>query len=193
MIEIEPKYFFFVRHAETTWNSQKLCQGQKDILLNEKGLLDAKLFAREMQSKNIECIVSSPLSRALQTAKEIHHFHPNAKFHIVAELAERGWGELEGISSEEMYKIEKLEEEVLYDPQRGVESRYAFRERVLQGIVKAQKYSPHPFIVSHGRVFKELCYLLAMPIIEQLASCQLVKIVTKNSKWTANLIQRSHR
>lgn len=57
MITIKHKYFFFVRHAETTWNCQKLCQGQKDIPLNEKGLLDAKLFALEIQSANIECVV----------------------------------------------------------------------------------------------------------------------------------------
>lgn len=193
MITIKHKHFFFVRHAETTWNCQKLCQGQKDIPLNEKGLLDAKLFALEIQSANIECIVSSPLNRALQTAREIHHSHPDAKIQIVEELAERSWGELEGISSEQMYEIERSEEELLYDPEKGVESRYDFRKRVLKGIFKAQKYSPHPFIVSHGRVFKELCYLLDMPIIRQLASCQLVKITPKNNKWTATIIQRSHR
>ena len=181
MSTIERKYFFFVRHAETIWNSQKLCQGQKDIPLSEKGILEAKSFALEIQSANIECIVSSPLNRALQTAREIHHFHPDAQFHIIDELAERMWGELEGISSEQMYEIERLEEKFLYDPEKGVEPRHIFRERVLKGIFKSQKYSSHPFIVSHGRVFKELCYLLDMPVIEQLASCQLVKIIPKNS------------
>lgn len=92
-----------------------------------------------------------------------------------------------------MYEIEGLEEELLYDPEKGVEPRHSFRERVLEGIFKAQQYSAHPFIVSHGRVFKELCYLLDMPIIEQLASCQLVKMIPKNSHWKANIIQRSHK
>lgn len=109
------------------------------------------------------------------------------------ELAERSWGELEGTSSEQMYEIERLEEEFLYDPKRGVEPRYTFRERVLKGIFKAQKYSSHPFIVSHGRVFKELCYLLDMPITRQLANCKLVKITPKNNKWTATVIERSHK
>ncbi len=96
------KTFFFVRHAETDWNHRKLCQGQQNIPLNEKGLLDAKVFALNHQSLNITCIVSSPLHRALETAREIHHVHSYAEFHIVPELAERCWGSLEGISSEEM-------------------------------------------------------------------------------------------
>lgn len=187
--EIIQKHFFFVRHAQTSWNEKKLCQGQKDIFLNEQGILEAKAFASQTINVNIDCLISSPLIRALQTAKEIHHYHPNAELHTLPLLVERNWGELEGMSSEEMYAIEKLEEEdPLYIPGKGVEPRSAFRERVHHGIVHAQKYSSNPFIVSHGRVFMELCYLLGIPPVRQLRNCQLVKITPNDSKWEAHII-----
>ena len=65
MNKLLKKDFFFVRHAETDWNNRKLCQGQKDIPLNEKGSEEAKVFAGEMAKLDIDCLVSSPLSRAL--------------------------------------------------------------------------------------------------------------------------------
>jgi broad specificity phosphatase PhoE len=187
--EIAKKHLFFVRHAETDWNDKKLCQGQEDIPLNEKGIRRAKAIAEDLKDKSISCIVTSPLMRAMQTANEIKHFHLNTKLHVVSDLQERNWGELEGISSEEMYAIEKLEEEnPLYSPGRGVEQRLEFRKRVLKGFIEAQRYDPHPFVVSHGRVFMELCYILNIPPIRQLANCQIIKLTVNNSSWKANPI-----
>jgi len=188
---LEQFHFFFVRHAETSWNAQKLCQGQKDIPLNEKGLNEAKTFALQTQRLNIPCIISSPLSRALQTAKAIHDIHSYATLHIIPELAERNWGDLEGISSEQMYEIERLEEEdPSYNCGRGVETRSDFRQRVLRGILKSQKQSPHPLIVSHGRVFMELCTILSIPPVRQLLNCQLVQISPNDAGWEASIIKK---
>lgn len=189
MGEILKKHFFFVRHAETDWNSRKLCQGQKDIPLSEKGSGEAEVFARETSNLDINCLVSSPLSRALQTAKAVYHVHPDAGFYTVAELSERSWGELEGISSEDMYAIERLEEDdSAYYPGKGVEPRVDFRQRVLRGISIAQVYHPHPLIVSHGRVFTELCHLLGIPPVRQIPNCQIVKISFGSNGWESQVI-----
>lgn len=178
-----------MRHAETDWNNRKLCQGQKDIPLNKKGNEEAKIFAREIAKLDVSCIISSPLSRALETAKTIHHVHPGASFYTVAELSERSWGELEGISSEEMYAIERLEEEDwTYFPGKSVEPRIEFRQRVLKGISIAQTYHPHPLIISHGRVFTELCYLLGVPLVRQIPNCQLIKVVFGSNGWEFQII-----
>lgn len=189
MNQIKRKHFYFVRHAETDWNLQKLCQGQNDIPLNKKGQLEAKLFAENCSAFHFECIVSSPLSRALETAKEIHHKHSYASFHIVSELSERNWGLLEGITSEEMYAIERLEEmNPSYSSAQGVESRELFRKRVAQGIAIAQTFHSHPLIISHGRVFVELCYLLDIPPIRQIKNCQLIKIIPDDRSWQIQII-----
>ena len=169
--------FFFTRHGQTDWNFQKLCQGSKDIPLNEKGLLEAKNLASEVMDLDISCIVSSPLMRAQQTAKAIRDVHPQATFHIIPELAERCWGNLEGMSSEQMYAIEKLEEQdSLYNPGHGVEERPAFRQRVLHAVTLAQSFHNHPFIVSHGRVFFELCSILGVVPMRQIPGCRVFEI-----------------
>lgn len=186
------KHFYFVRHAETDWNNRKLCQGQKDIPLSEKGSEEVKVFAGETTKLDIGCLVSSPLSRALETAKAIHHVHPDAGLYTVAELSERSWGELEGISSEEMYAIERQEEEDrAYFPGKGVEPRMNFRQRVSKGISIAQTYHPHPLIVSHGRVFRELCHLLGIPPLRQIPNCQLVKLSFGSNGWESQVIKQS--
>lgn len=176
--------FFFIRHAETEWNQKQLCQGQKDVPLSQKGYEEAKLLANRLREFQIDCIVSSPLRRALDTAKEIYYFHPHAKFYTVSELSERSWGELEGISSKEMYDIEKLEEsDPSYTPGKKVEERCEFRKRVHQGLSIALGYATHPLIVSHGRVFVELCFILGIPPMRQLSNCQLIEVALHDNTW----------
>jgi len=188
---IEEK-FYFIRHAETVWNQKKLCQGQRDIPLSLKGREDAKLLADRLREFPVNCIVSSPLCRALDTAKEIHRLHPNAEFYTVEELSERSWGDLEGISSQEMYNIEKLEED---DPDyivgQKVEKRREFRKRIHQGIQIAQSYHPHPLIISHGRVFVEVCLILGLSLVRQVPSCQLIEFSQNNNGWNLTFIKES--
>jgi uncharacterized phosphatase len=187
MSQIAQKHFFFLRHGETDWNNQKLCQGQRDVPLNEKGYQEAKTFAAESTGLNFDCIVSSPLSRALETAKEIHQVHSNALFYVVPELSERSWGLLEGVSSEEMYSIEYLEStDPFYSPGKEVEPRDAFRQRVIRGICIAQSFHQHPLIVSHGRVFFELCHILNIPPVVQIENCRLMKLDPAFNAWKIN-------
>lgn len=182
------KKFFFVRHAETPWNEKNICQGQKDIPLSQKGHEKAKFFANHLCELQFDSIVSSPLCRALVSAKEIHDLHPHAEFYTLAELSERSWGELEGISSQEMYEIEKLEEnDPSYTPGKKVEKRQEFRKRVEKGIAIAQSNSLHPLIISHGRVFLEICLILGMPLIRQIPNCQLIEIALNGNGWHATL------
>lgn len=187
--KIEPRHFFFLRHAQTDWNHKKLCQGQKDIPLNEKGVLEAKSFASSSTNLRIDCIVTSPLSRALETARLIHQVHPKASFQIVSELSERNWGLLEGISSEEMYSLERKE---LEDPQcteeKAVEPRAAFRTRITKGISLAQTFHQHPLIVSHGRLLFELCSILGVPPLMQVKNCELLKIKPSSNGWDIEFV-----
>lgn len=184
------KKFFFIRHGETKWNQKNLCQGQKDIPLSQEGGEKAKLLANHLRGFQVECIVSSPLCRALVTAKELHAQHPNAEFHIIAELSERSWGDLEGAPSREMYSIEKLEEnDPSYKSDKKIEKRHEFRKRIYQGLSMAQNYGSHPLIVSHGRVFLEICLILGMPPMRQIPNCQLIEVVPNNNNWQATFIK----
>ena len=62
---------YLVRHGETEWNSIRKLQGQTDIPLNDYGIELAKLTAEGLKDIEFDCIYSSPLIRAIQTAEII--------------------------------------------------------------------------------------------------------------------------
>lgn len=71
------KEIYFIRHGETDWNKQGLTQGAKnDIELNHKGKEQSTMTAEFLKSKlkndeKYDLILSSPLTRAIQTASII--------------------------------------------------------------------------------------------------------------------------
>lgn len=67
--EDETMIFYIVRHGETEWNRVKRMQGQTDIPLSEEGVRLAKQSGERMKDLPIDLIISSPLSRAVETAR----------------------------------------------------------------------------------------------------------------------------
>ena len=60
---------YLVRHGETVWNFENRIQGASDVPLNEKGREQAQDLANKLQEIKFFKIFSSPLVRALETAK----------------------------------------------------------------------------------------------------------------------------
>lgn len=186
MTSILRKRFYFVRHGKTAWNDKHLCQGQIDVELNEAGREQAKQLACFLQSFTFSSIFSSPLKRAFETAQLIQSAQPACPLHLVDDLKERGWGELEGSSSEEMYRIEELEELQKIHAGKGIEPREVFKKRIAQGINFAINQDENALIVSHGRVFLLLCELLNIPLIRQVPNTCLVECLPKPNSWEIN-------
>jgi probable phosphoglycerate mutase len=63
------KRAFLVRHGETDWNREGRFQGKRDIPLNDLGNMQARAAAEALLSASVDRVVSSPLSRAAQTAR----------------------------------------------------------------------------------------------------------------------------
>ncbi len=61
--------FWFLRHGETDWNAAGLSQGNVDVPLNAAGLAQAHAAAALLRNRGIATIVSSPFSRARDTAE----------------------------------------------------------------------------------------------------------------------------
>ncbi|KAJ1498012.1 hypothetical protein HMI56_005256, partial [Coelomomyces lativittatus] len=72
-----------VRHAESTINAlrPRIVQGQSDPPLTELGKKQAYFLAHRLSKLNINCIYTSDLQRAVDTAKMIaeHHKKPILK------------------------------------------------------------------------------------------------------------------
>ena len=89
---------YIVRHGTTDWNAEKKFQGAKDIELNENGRqLAAALGERLDQAGiNFDCVYSSPLIRAYETACLIrgHKTYPIIRNPLLTEIS---FGGLEGL------------------------------------------------------------------------------------------------
>lgn len=59
---------YIARHGETTWNAVGRYQGRLETPLSPLGQAQAQALARALEPKHIERIISSPLSRCVQTA-----------------------------------------------------------------------------------------------------------------------------
>ena len=89
---------YLVRHGETIDNKSGLIQGQRDVKLSDKGIADAKELQELVSTLDIDVVISSPLSRAVDTARII----TNGKYPINTDdrITERNWGLIEGVNFE---------------------------------------------------------------------------------------------
>jgi uncharacterized phosphatase len=95
-----------LRHGQTNWNIDFRLQGVTDIPLNETGIAQAKIAGQVIASAASEgngwdVILSSPLSRARDTAVMVSDALGVAGISIEEFLLERSFGEAEGLSHEE--------------------------------------------------------------------------------------------
>ena len=90
-----------VRHAETEWNRERRNQGRSDIALNELGRRQAQQVALRLRDEPIALVCSSPLQRAMYTARAIAEPH-GLRVRIEPGLRELDQGDLEGLTFEEL-------------------------------------------------------------------------------------------
>ena len=92
---------FLVRHGETPWNRDNLIMGRSNPSLSTLGQVQAEALGRVLgQLDGVEAIYSSPLARAMETAKAIS-LPLGFPVNIHDGLAELDIGPLEGMTSEE--------------------------------------------------------------------------------------------
>lgn len=92
---------YFVRHGETVWNVENKICGAYDSPLTAKGHAQARATAEKIKEEldegrmHIDVILSSPLSRAYDTAQEISNIiHIPVK--VEERLREQNFGKWEG-------------------------------------------------------------------------------------------------
>ncbi|MGA2613450.1 MAG: histidine phosphatase family protein [Spirochaetia bacterium] len=91
-----------VRHGQTDWNVNERFRGHTDVPLNDVGVRQAELTARRIEAEwKPTAIYSSPLSRALDTAKAIARPFSLA-VEILPALIDMSFGEWEGLSPREV-------------------------------------------------------------------------------------------
>lgn len=157
------KTLYVLRHGETEWNDQWRLQGQRDIPLSRKGILQAERAAESLKNKDIDVIYCSDLSRAVQTAEIICTGRKGSggiQVYQTKKLRETSFGDWEGKTYEEISQQEKeLYHRWLQDPVSctvpGGESLDAVKQRVMQFVDSIMKKDEkNIMLVSHGGPIK---------------------------------------
>lgn len=137
--------FLFVRHGETDWNRQGRFQGSRDIPLNDDGRHQARRLA-EAWDQGGDVLLSSPLSRARETAEILAARLGLPLRNTDDRLSERHYGEAEGLSLDE--RRARFPDGVI----PGVEPPEAIQARARSFLDSAT--AEHPgrciVVVSHG-------------------------------------------
>ena len=89
-----------VRHGQSIWNVERRWQGRADPALSDHGRHQASLAAANLG--NVDVIVSSPLSRALETAVIISSQLGVGPVQMVEDLQERDAGAWSGLTTDEI-------------------------------------------------------------------------------------------
>lgn len=144
---------YLLRHGETDWNRAGRIQGHTDIPLNQHGREQIVYTAEILASLHIDIdlILTSPLSRAYESAQIIAAGLSYAKEDIVVEplLKERSFGMGEGLTALE--RKEKYPDGVY----PKMETREALRKRALMAFDKVReigKDKGNILIVAHGAI-----------------------------------------
>jgi len=90
-----------VRHGETESNRLGLALGRADVPLNERGRAQARDLARALAREPLTAVYSSPLARALDTARAIAGEH-GLEVQVEPALTEMDIGEAEGLTYAEV-------------------------------------------------------------------------------------------
>ena len=147
-----------IRHGQTDWNRDRRIMGRKDIPLNRAGKSEAKELARALKGVAIDAIYTSPVLRAVETARFLLDGRGGRVVHI-DDMAEIDYGHWIGKTFEEV--VPEKEFHVYHKTPRkacppGGEPMCEVYERSVRFIEKIRKKHKRGrvAVVSHADVIK---------------------------------------
>ena len=150
---------YVVRHGETIWNLEKRVQGITDIPLTEKGKSSAFELQKLVNTLNIDVVISSPLSRARDTAKIL----VDSKLPINTDdrIKERDWGMNEGALIDGIDKWDCWDV-ILNTKVQNIECIQDFMYRVSSFLeeIKTKYKDKNVLVVTHSAVIRVIHYML---------------------------------
>jgi broad specificity phosphatase PhoE len=160
------------RHGETNANRDRLTLGREDVPLNERGRRQARALASSLLRQPIVAVYSSPLRRALDTARAAAD-GLGLRVELDEGLVEMDVGEMEGISFDVMrerhgaFLRRWFSEEVGEVPMPGGESLRDVQDRAWAAIQRIRERHPDDTVlaVTHNFVILTLlCRALGLSL-----------------------------
>jgi broad specificity phosphatase PhoE len=187
--------FYFLRHGEATWNAEGRWCGRTDVPLSDGGRRQAQLLAQRVRPILIEALYSSPLERALETARIVGEAIGREPV-VDRRLMELNYGAWEGRTYEEsrratpdIYRAWEADPAKVAPPEG--ESGEQLVERVTPFLVEvAQRHQAGNVVVVCHRTLCRLiaCYIMGVPLSEYrkripMDNAALNIFETREGKW----------
>ncbi|RWZ59612.1 histidine phosphatase family protein [Labedella populi] len=168
-----------IRHGQTDWNLALRIQGATDIPLNDAGRQQARGIVERLDASRWDVVVSSPLSRARETAQILADGLGIDLGPAIPELRERSYGQAEGATSEDVranwpdrqYPGMEAEREV---EARGTAALAAIREQFPERNVLA---------VSHGTLIRLTVGAVTGTPITPIPNTAIVELDRAGDEW----------
>ena len=188
-------FFYFLRHGENAWNAEGRLCGTTDVPLSDVGRRQAQLLAQRLQPIPIGALYSSPLSRALESARLIGKALGREPV-VDRRLAELNYGAWEGKTYEEIQRATPAiyrawdRDPATMSPPEG-ESGVQLVERVTPFLADvAQRHQEgNVVVVCHRTVCRLLaCHIMGVPLCEYrrripMDNAALNVFETREGRW----------
>lgn len=179
-----PTLICLIRHGETDWNASGRLQGCEDIEINDAGRLQAALLVEYLKQEHWDLIVSSPLKRALETARIIAAHLPIDQIVIEEGLKERDYGAASGLLPDE--RRNRFPDGVIPDQ----EEFEKLRGRAMAALTKIARdhKGKRILVISHGALTNSILYSLSDgefgSFKTRLKNGSINQLVLRGSEWS---------
>lgn len=151
---------YLIRHGETDWNMQGRLQGREDIELNEIGRKQARESALALKDTGARIVLTSPLIRAVETAKIISEGLDDSTVIIEEDLIERDFGALSGMLYDRKKYFDTFgSSETSLEPFDKLSKRLI--NCINKNIVKYQENQEDLIMISHGAAINAVLSVLS--------------------------------
>lgn len=176
------------RHGQTDWNAQKKLQGSTDIPLNDTGRRQAVESSARFERGRWHSIVTSPLSRAVETGRIIDDglgIEVAGSYH---DLRERHYGDAEGMTLDEASALWE------YDAYPGLEDRHLVATRGIGSLERIADDLPGAavIVVAHGTLIREVLQRIAGVRIPPILNAATSMVGLTDGGWRVLTVNGEH-
>jgi broad specificity phosphatase PhoE len=173
-----------LRHGQTDWNVEMRLQGISDIPLNAAGRIQVELASPKITTQSWDVILTSPLSRAVETAEIVRRSASHLDVLPLELLVERSFGVAEGLTYEEWR--EQFGVTAHADGSETIDA-LTLRVRNLLDHIASEYPGKRVLAVSHGAFIRRVINVVSGGEFpregERFGNASLSKIVYRAENW----------
>lgn len=173
-----------LRHGQTDWNIDFRLQGTTDIPLNDTGRAQARAVGELVKVEDWDLILTSPLSRAIETSRIVSEVSGITSIRVEALLLERAFGEAEGLTYEEWKSRFSNYAEL---PGGETLEQLANRGWQLLDLLAAEFAGLRVLAVTHGSLIRKLVKLVSDGEFprenERLQNASISTVIHSGNSW----------